>query len=172
MGDGGAEERHDSVAHDLVDRALVEVNGLHHLLDDGIEQPARVFRIAGGDQLGRPLEVGEEDGDVLPLVLEGVARLQDAIGEVAWRVHVRRREALGWGGGHARPAAHGMGAFWTELCGWRERTGALRTAGGERGAALLAKLRPRATCSAAARAFHAMSLSAPYLPQVEGRPRC
>jgi hypothetical protein len=31
----GAEERHDPVAHDLVDRPLVAVNGLHHALEHG-----------------------------------------------------------------------------------------------------------------------------------------
>src|SRR5215510_9661392 len=34
---GRAEERHDSVAHDLVDSALVAMNGLHHSLEYGVE---------------------------------------------------------------------------------------------------------------------------------------
>jgi hypothetical protein len=32
VGEGGAEQRHNPVAHDLVDGALVAVNGLHHPL--------------------------------------------------------------------------------------------------------------------------------------------
>jgi hypothetical protein len=37
VGERSAEERHDAVAHHLVDRALVAVDGLHHVLDDGVE---------------------------------------------------------------------------------------------------------------------------------------
>ena len=71
VGERRAEERHDAVAHHLVDGALVAVDGLHHALEDGIEELARLLGVAVGEQLHRALEVGEEDGDLLALALEG-----------------------------------------------------------------------------------------------------
>src|SRR5262245_56780280 len=38
VGDWCAEERHDPVAHDLIDSALEAVDRLHHVLEDGVEQ--------------------------------------------------------------------------------------------------------------------------------------
>jgi hypothetical protein len=48
------------VAHDLIDGALVVMDRLHHAFEHRVEQPARVLRIPVGEQLDRPLEVGEE----------------------------------------------------------------------------------------------------------------
>ena len=91
MGERRAEQGHDAVAHDLVHRALVAVDGLHHPLQYGIEQLARLFGIAIGEQLHRALEVGEEDGDLLALALEGGLRGQDLLGQVLGRVGLGRR---------------------------------------------------------------------------------
>ena len=71
VGERRAEERHDPVAHDLVDGALVAVDGLHHALEHGIEELARLLGVAVGQQLHRALEVGEEHRDLLALALEG-----------------------------------------------------------------------------------------------------
>src|SRR5262245_13090514 len=38
-----AEQRHDPVAHHPVHGALVPVDGLHHVLDDGVEELARLL---------------------------------------------------------------------------------------------------------------------------------
>jgi hypothetical protein len=70
VGERGAEERHDPVAHHLVHRALVVMDGLHHQREDGIENLARLFGIAVAEQLHRALDVGEEDGDLLSLTFE------------------------------------------------------------------------------------------------------
>ncbi len=86
VGEGRAEQRHDPVAHHLVDGALVAVDGLHHPLEDGIEELARLLGVAVGEQLHRALEVGEEDGDLLALALEGGLRGEDLLGEVLRRV--------------------------------------------------------------------------------------
>ena len=43
-----AEEGHDPVAHDLVDRALVPVDRLHHSLEDGVEKLPRLLRVPVG----------------------------------------------------------------------------------------------------------------------------
>ena len=70
VGERGAEERHDPVAHDLVDGALVAVDGFHHALEHGVEELARLLGIAVGEQLHRALQVGEEHGDLLALALQ------------------------------------------------------------------------------------------------------
>jgi hypothetical protein len=59
MGYRGTEERHDTVAHHLIDGPLIEVNRFHHLLDHRIEKPSRFLGITGRDQLHGPLQVGE-----------------------------------------------------------------------------------------------------------------
>jgi hypothetical protein len=58
------------------------VDGLHHAFKDGVKQLARLLGIAVGEQLHRALEVGEEDGDLLALALQGGLGGQDAFGEV------------------------------------------------------------------------------------------
>ena len=70
VGERGAEQRHDAVAHHLVDGALVAVDGLHHALEDRVEELAGLLGIAVGEQLHRALEIGEEHGDLLALALE------------------------------------------------------------------------------------------------------
>ena len=71
VGQRGAEERHDPVAHHLVDGALVAMDGLHHALEDGVEELPRLLGVAVGQQLHRALEVGEEHRDLLALAFEG-----------------------------------------------------------------------------------------------------
>ena len=44
------EQRHDAVAHHLVDGALVTVDGLHHVLEDRVEELACLLGIAVGEQ--------------------------------------------------------------------------------------------------------------------------
>ena len=56
----GAEQRHDPVAHHLVDGALEAVHGLHHVLEHRIEQLPGLLGIAVGKQLHRALQVREE----------------------------------------------------------------------------------------------------------------
>ena len=82
VGERRAEERHDPVAHDLVDRALVAVDGLHHPLEHRVEELPRLLGVAVGEQLHRALQVGEEHGDLLALAFEGGLRGEDLLGEV------------------------------------------------------------------------------------------
>ena len=70
LGERRTEERHDSVAHHLVDRALVPVDGFHHQLEDGVQELARFLGIAIRQQLQRPLQIGEQHGHLLSLALE------------------------------------------------------------------------------------------------------
>jgi hypothetical protein len=91
MRERGAEQRHDAVAHDLIDRALVVVHGFHHAFEDGIEDLARLFRIAIGEQLHRALQIREQHRDLLALAFEGGLGSEDLLGEVLGRVGIRSR---------------------------------------------------------------------------------
>ena len=66
----------------LVDRALVAVHGLHHALEDRVEELARLLGIAVGEQLHRALEVGEQHRDLLALAFERGLGGEDLLGEV------------------------------------------------------------------------------------------
>ena len=92
VGQRSAEERHDPVSHDLVDGALVEVDGLHHAFEHRVDELARFFGITIGQELQRSLEVGEEHGHSFALAFERALRRQDLFGEMLWRVGV-------WGDG-------------------------------------------------------------------------
>jgi hypothetical protein len=101
VGQRGAEEGHDPVAHDLVDGAFVAVDGLHHPLEHGVEELARLLGIPVGEQLHGALEIGEEHGDLLALALQGGLGGEDLLGEVPGGV--------GLTGGKVRPrGCHGL----------------------------------------------------------------
>ena len=65
-----AEERHDPVAHHLIHRALVAMDGLHHSLKDRIENLTCLLRVTVGQQLHRALQIGEEDGHLFALAFQ------------------------------------------------------------------------------------------------------
>jgi hypothetical protein len=94
-GEGRAEERHDSVAHDLIHRALVAVDRLHNPLQDGVEELPSLLGVAVGEQLHRALQIGEEDRDLLPLAFQGGLGGEDLLGEVLGSVALRARRAPG-----------------------------------------------------------------------------
>jgi hypothetical protein len=54
----------------------------------GPPQAAYLLGIAVGEQFHRPLEIGEQDGDLLALALESSLRGEDLLGEVAWSIAV------------------------------------------------------------------------------------
>jgi hypothetical protein len=88
MGERGAEERHDPVAHDLVHRPLVPVDGLHHPFQHGIEDVPGLLGIAIGQELHRALEVREEYRDLFAFPFESALRGEDLLGEVLWGVEL------------------------------------------------------------------------------------
>ena len=110
VGERGAEERHDPVTHHLIHGALVVMNGVHHALENRIENFARLFGIAVAEQLHRALDVGEEHGHLLPLAFQCRPRGEDLLGEVLRSVGLRRGEARLSGG----PVAHRRTAFVAE----------------------------------------------------------
>ena len=105
VGDRRAEQRHDPVAHHLVDGALVAVDGLHHPLEDRVEELPRLLGVAVGEQLHRALEVGEEHRDLLALALEGGLRGEDLLGEVLRGVGLGAGANRGRGGSPATALA-------------------------------------------------------------------
>jgi len=93
VGQRRAEERHDSITHHLVHRALVAMDSFHHQLEDGIEEPARLLGIAIGQKLHGALEVGEEHRHLFAFPFQGALGGEDLLGEVLGGV--------GLGGGEA-----------------------------------------------------------------------
>ena len=87
------------------------MDGLHHVLEDGVEELARLFGIAVGEHLHRALEVGEEHCYLLALALERGPRSQDLLGEMFRGVGLGRGEARLPGG---LIAAHGIAALVAE----------------------------------------------------------
>ena len=160
-----AEEGHDPVAHHLVDGALVPMHRLHHVLEHGIEQLARLFRIALGQQLHRALEVGEEHRDLLPLALQSALGREDLLGQVLGRV----------GGGGAESGRRRLGprcrrrasdrgperltAASAELPARRDRDAAGRAELLQLPATLLAEADALTVLEAAARTTHQRSVS-------------
>jgi len=54
------------------------VDGLHHPLEDGIEEIPCFLRIAIGEELHGALEIGEQHRDLFALAFEGGLRVKDA----------------------------------------------------------------------------------------------
>jgi hypothetical protein len=92
VGEGRAEERHDAVAHHLVDGALVAMDRLHHAFEDRIQELAGFLGVAVGEQLHRALQVREQDRDLLAFALEGALGGEDFLGEVLRGVGLRGGE--------------------------------------------------------------------------------
>ena len=110
QGDRGPEERHDAIAHHLVDDAFVRVDRLHHQLEDRIEELPGFLGIAVGQELHGALDVGEEDGHLLALTLDRSPRGEDPRGQMSRRVVAPAGEARGRAGERGdvakRRAAH------------------------------------------------------------------
>ena len=84
-----AEQRHNAVAQDLVDRALVAMHGIHHDADRSVEDAARFFRVGAFDDLERAFDVGEQHRDVLALARQQRPGIKDALGKVVRRIGYR-----------------------------------------------------------------------------------
>jgi hypothetical protein len=89
VGDGGAEEGHDAIAQYLIDRSFKTVHGVHHVLQGGVDQPLRHFRVEAADQLRRVLEVGEEHCHLLAFAFQSAFQGEDLIGKVARGIGMR-----------------------------------------------------------------------------------
>ena len=67
MGEGCAEEGHDAVAGELVDRPLVLVDLIHEDLEAAIHDPVDLLGVELLGEGGEVRHVGKEDGDELAL---------------------------------------------------------------------------------------------------------
>jgi hypothetical protein len=135
VGHGCPEQRHNPVAHHLVDGAFVVMDGLHHPLQDRVEDLARLLGITVGEEFHRALQVGEENGDLFALSLQRRFGRQDLLGEVLGRVAVRRSRR------RPRTDGNGMSADVAELGRGREGRPAIRAGPGQRSRAFLAEPR-------------------------------
>jgi hypothetical protein len=147
VGERRAEERHDPVAHHLIDSALVTVDRLDHALDHRFEELLRVLRIEVSKQLHRALDISEQHRDLLPLTLEGYPRGEDLIGEVLGRVMLGRGEAR-----IVRKRLQGMATLGAEP--GRGRHPAPTVGTGQRSSTFLAELRLNSILVLALRALH------------------
>ena len=86
MGERRPKQGHDAIPHDLIDRPLVAMHGLHHACEDGIEDGPGLLRVAVGQQLHGAFKVSEEDGDLLALAFQGALSSADFLGEMRGRV--------------------------------------------------------------------------------------
>ena len=86
MRHGCPKERHNAVAHDLVDRPLVAVHGGHHAFQDRIEELPGLFGVAIGQQFHRAFEVGKQHGHLLAFAFQGTAGGENFLGEIGGRV--------------------------------------------------------------------------------------
>ena len=101
VSDRRAENRHDAVAQDLVDRAFIGMHGIDHDLLKGIEQRTDLLSVQVLDEVGRALDIGEQDGDLFALAFDRGARAQDFLG--------KRRGSVEGGGRRACAPASGGG---------------------------------------------------------------
>ncbi len=76
MGDRGAEERHDAVAQELVDRALVLVHLGQHELEGPAHEPVHLLGIQALGERREARDVHEEHRDLLALALKRAARVR------------------------------------------------------------------------------------------------
>src|SRR5215469_8002182 len=79
VGQWSSEERHDPVPRQLVDRALVAMDRLHHMLEERVQELPGLLGATVRQQLHRSLRVGEQDRDLLPFALKRGLRRQDAL---------------------------------------------------------------------------------------------
>ena len=121
VGERCAEEGHDAVAHDPVHGTFVVVHCLNHAFEHRVDELLCLLWIAVGNQLRRTLDISEQNGDLLPLALEGCLGSENPVGEVLRCVILGR--------GKARFARlQGMGAFGAELGCGRDRAPTVGTA--------------------------------------------
>ena len=152
VGEGGAEERHEAVAEELVDRALVAVHLGEGGLEEGVHEDVHPLRPEPlGERRGAD-QVAEEHGDGLALAFQRAPGGEDPLGEVPRRVGGRRR--LGRGGPSRSRGGDGAAALRAELRGLGELRPARDAGGGEPLPALETELRPRGILVPAPRTEH------------------
>ena len=80
MGERGAEKGHDPVSHDPADHAFIVVDCLQHVIEHGVEELLRLFRIAICYYSQRPDDIRKQDSDLLAFTFEIAFRCQYPVG--------------------------------------------------------------------------------------------
>ena len=94
VGDRGAEEGHEAVAEELVDRALVAVDLGEGEGEEAVDDPVIFLRASLRRQLGRADDVAEEDAHLFPFALDRAADRENLVTQMAGRVGRRGRGRL------------------------------------------------------------------------------
>jgi hypothetical protein len=170
--DRRAEEGHHPVAGVLVDRALEAMHLRGDQLEAPVHDPVHVLRVLLLREGGEAGDVGEEDGDLTALPLDGRARAQDLVGQVARGVgrdgapHGERRRGRGRGRGRlglcpprGRRLANPLAAGPAEPGPGPQDRSAARAGRLQRGSALVAEAVLRRVVDAAGATLHAVSVS-------------
>jgi hypothetical protein len=89
---------HNAIAHNLVHSAFVAMHGRHHALQHGIEELARLLRVAVGHQLHGAFKVRKQHRDLLALAFEGSSDVEDFLGQMCGNVGARRTPQVRRGG--------------------------------------------------------------------------
>ncbi len=152
VGQWRAEDRHDAVAQQPVDRTLIVMDGFNHLLEHGVEDRLRALGIAAVDQLQRTGDVGEQHADLLSLALDLGSGGEDSLRQMAGgprsqRHRARRQEPR-------RTPGRRMAALRAELGRRRKLGTAIRTYRHQRRSAFFTELCFRAVFVLATRADH------------------
>ena len=84
MRNGRPKQRHNAIAHDLVDRPLIAMHRCHHPFQHRIEELPGLLRVAVGQQFHRALQVGKQHGDLLALAFQGTAGGEDLLRQIGW----------------------------------------------------------------------------------------
>ena len=92
--DRGAEEGHEAVAEELVDRALVAVDLGEGEREEAIDDPVIFPRANLRRQLGRADDVAEQNAHLFPFALDCAADRENLLTQMAWRVGRRGRSRL------------------------------------------------------------------------------
>ena len=90
VGLGGAEDRQQPVADELVDVAAVAGDDRDDLLEEAVERGDDLLRVGAGGEAGEVLDVAEEDRDLELDALLGEALAEDVLGDLAVEVGAER----------------------------------------------------------------------------------
>ncbi len=94
VGDRGAEEGHEAVAEELVDRALVAVDLGEGECEEAVDDPVIFLGASLRRQLGRADDVAEDDAHLFPFALDRAADGENLVTQMAGRVGRRGRGRL------------------------------------------------------------------------------